>query len=86
MHMTKSLRPSSFVFAHCNQSKTGCGNGLGTRLLNSPIMIMQTKTNGENSNVLSVTEERHTTVRDTMLIPGGIHYRMGSLYLYLLLV
>ena len=47
MHMTKSLRPSSFVFAYCNQSKTRCGNGLETRLLNSPIMIMQTKTNGK---------------------------------------
>jgi len=32
-HVTLSPRPSLSVFAHCKQSKTGGGNGLGTRLI-----------------------------------------------------
>ena len=31
--VTKSPRPSPFILAYCKQSKTGGGNGLGTRLL-----------------------------------------------------
>ena len=38
-HVVRFTRPSPSVFAYCKRSKTGAGEGLGTRLGNMPVVM-----------------------------------------------